>query len=121
MTPDVDDRRRHPRVPLYALVQVRTDASDEFWSELGVNLSVGGLFLETPEPYAPGSFLELRFSADPDDAVIEGVGRVMYRAEGGPAGTTGVGVRFLHLVEPSLSRVYGAVRRRLERGLALPS
>lgn len=105
--PEGRDRRRHPRVPLFSLVAVRTDECDEPFTEMGVDLSVGGLFVETCAPYVPGSFVEVRLAPDDDLPPIEGVGRVAFRAE------HGVGVRFLHVAEPSLTALHAAVRRRL--------
>lgn len=111
----MSNRRRHPRVPLFSLVEMRTDDCDEFFPEMGVNLSVGGIFVETPASYAPGTFVELRFAPDETMPLIEGVGRVAFRADAGPTGAPGVGIRFLHIVEPSLSLVHEVVRRRIAR------
>ncbi len=113
------NRRRHPRVPLFSLVDVRTDDCDEFFSEMGVNVSVGGMFLETTAHYPLGAFLELQFAADESTPVIEGVGRVMYRSPAHKDGAApGIGVRFLHMVEPSLTHVHDVVRSRAH--LTLP-
>jgi hypothetical protein len=101
------ERRRHARVPLFSLVEMRADDCDEFFSEMAVDISLGGMFVETPAPYAHGAFVEVRLQPDLDLPPIEGVARVAFKAG------EGVGLRFLHLVEPSLSYVHEVVRRRV--------
>ena len=57
-------RRRHPRVRLTFLVQFRFKDFETFAREWAENLSVGGVFVRTAEPYEVGTLVVVSFTLD---------------------------------------------------------
>lgn len=99
------ERRRHPRTPLSLLVQFRFESFDEFLAEYSVNISPGGIFLRTNEPFAEGATIYLQFSLKDGQRLIEGMGRVVRVNKAGDPGETGVGVEFVNFDEESMALI----------------
>jgi len=55
----MEERREHPRVQL--VVKVTNKSTKEFHYFYSRNVSLGGIFLETRQPYQPGTDVELDF------------------------------------------------------------
>ena len=88
--------RRFRRRTLRVLVDCV--APDGVRCEYATTLGAGGLFLETEEPLAVGSHLELRFRLPGGQRLYRLAGRVIWRQEpGGPGAprAPGVGIEFL--------------------------
>ncbi|MBX7100623.1 MAG: PilZ domain-containing protein [Myxococcaceae bacterium] len=85
------DRRVHPRLPVRLLVQHQTEPESAFEVDYAVDLSQGGLFLQTSRALEPNSTLHLQFAPARDARVIECFCRV---ARVTP---DGVGAAFLQL------------------------
>lgn len=84
--------RLHGRVPVRVKVQFRNASS--FLIAYSLNLSRGGIFVETTNPPEVGSLLELEFDA-PQAREIVLRGRVTWRRAVGDAdGPVGVGIEF---------------------------
>lgn len=84
--------REQPRMPYVVAVEFRSASS--FLITYSLNLSRGGLFVETPQPYAPGTPLDLSFRI-PGAGEVPLSGTVAWRREpGSPDGPAGVGVEF---------------------------
>ncbi len=113
------ERRRHPRVPLALSIRVSSiDPEIDPWTgrpffrssqELCANLSRGGAFIRTREPFAAGRRLLLELAL-PDGRPLEAVGRVAWtrvvlRPAGSDDDATGVGVEFLGGVPDDLARL----------------
>ena len=82
------ERRQHKRIPFISEVKVHAVGSLRC-----SDLSVGGMFLETIQPYPVGSMIELRFKLnESDEYPIDVQGRVVYQYPG-----IGVGICFLNL------------------------
>jgi len=113
------ERRRHTRVPLALSIRVSTiDPETDPWTgrpffrssqELCANLSRGGAFVRTREPFSAGRRLLIELEL-PDGRPLEAVGRVAWtRVVLRPAGRsdeeTGVGIEFLGGVPDELARL----------------
>jgi type IV pilus assembly protein PilZ len=96
--------RQHPRLPLKLEVEYRTTAS--FLVAYSMNLSRGGLFLETETPPPAGSRLTLRLVLPGYMPIIEG--EVAWVSEDG-SGPKGVGIRFLEPFEEQLGILIDAL------------
>lgn len=107
------ERRRHPRVKLDLLVQFRLQSYEQFLTDYASDLSIGGMFLRTPEPKPEGTLLYFQFTTKDDGALIEGLGRVVRVTRGGDA--TGMGIEFVNVEEPSLTRIREIVEQRVAR------
>jgi uncharacterized protein (TIGR02266 family) len=107
-----ENRRKHPRVPLQLLVQVRTKDLKTFMTERAPDISLGGLFLETEELRPEGTMLYFQFTLDDDGPHIEGLGRVVRVVEGQGDTKRGLGVEFVSVEEPSKSRIAELIARR---------
>lgn len=107
-----ENRRKHPRVPLQLLVQVRTKDLATFMTERAPDISMGGLFLETEELRPEGTMLYFQFTLDDDGPHIEGLGRVVRVVEGQGSTKRGLGVEFVSVEEPSKTRIADLIARR---------
>jgi c-di-GMP-binding flagellar brake protein YcgR len=88
--------RQFPRAPLAAQVDC------EAGSQIGFlrNISVGGMFIETKEPVAPGTYLKIRFNLDDGGPIIIVSGDVRYSVA-----KIGMGVRFRDLPPVDQKRI----------------
>lgn len=108
MSHDETPTRRHPRVPVGVAVRVSTiDPETDPWTgrsffrasrEWCANLSRGGVFIRTTEPFTLGRRLLLELQL-PDGRPVEAVGRVAWAKRalerGDASGECGIGVEFL--------------------------
>lgn len=74
---DPKKKRKHERTDLSLLVQYRFNTFEDFIPDYAVNLSPGGMFLNTEEPREVGSMIYLQFSLKDGSRLIEGLGRVV--------------------------------------------
>ncbi|HEY6292114.1 MAG TPA: PilZ domain-containing protein [Terriglobia bacterium] len=94
------EKRRHKRDDAAVDVRCASFGLDEIF--VSRDVSAGGLFLNTANPLAPGSQVELTFNVSPEEPAIECSGRVVYSLPG-----IGMGIQFLDTtgeVELALSR-----------------
>jgi uncharacterized protein (TIGR02266 family) len=85
------DDRSHQRIPYAVQVEFRTASS--FLVAYSVNLSRGGLFLETTNDAPVGSEITLQFTV-PGAGPMLITGRVSWRREKGNEGPGGIGIEF---------------------------
>lgn len=78
--------REHERIPCVVKVEFRTPSS--FLVAYSVNLSRGGMFLETGHEVSVGEQISLHFDI-PGIGVIDTVGTVMWRRDGERSGSSG--------------------------------
>lgn len=88
--PPGKDRRASRRVSL--VTQMRTIVDGETLVGYTRDISTGGVFVETEEPLAKGSEVQLRFRLTPDSPILEVRAAVAYSLPG-----QGMGLRFLDL------------------------
>ncbi len=104
---DVADKRRHPRVSLGLLIQVRAGSIAEFRNVHCDNISLGGMFVRTPERRPVGSEVFFQFTLKDGGTLIEGLGRVVRVDE------HGLGLQFVSVLEPSATIIRHLVEDRL--------
>ncbi|MEM9696946.1 MAG: TIGR02266 family protein, partial [Myxococcota bacterium] len=123
-----EDKRNHPRAKVLSMtVRYKSATVDEFVEHHSDNVSRGGIFIKTTQPFPPGTLLKFEIRIAADEAVLSGVGRVVWRRdevgdnEEEPAG---MGVKFIKLDEKSRSLIARLVDRqdgeesKYERGLS---
>lgn len=112
-----DEARRHLRAPLALEVRYRTTGS--FLVSYSLNLSVGGLLLETADPAPPvGATLVVRFTVPGAGETIETQARVVWVREPlEPGGRRSLGLQFEGL-EQRMGLLIDRLVRRFE-GLTL--
>jgi PilZ domain len=101
------ENRKHPRVPLEVLVQVRSESINSFRAVHAKNLSIGGMFIETEEKRPDGSQVYFQFTVKDGGTLIEGLGRIVH------VGERGMGIEFVSVLEPSASIIRALVDERL--------
>ena len=100
--------RRQPRLPIQLKVAYRTTGA--FLVSYSVNLSKGGIFLETSTPLEVGEHVSLEFEV-PGAGVLEVEGAVAWVRQGSADGLPdGMGVQFDQLDERYGHRIDGMVR-----------
>ena len=52
-----DNRRKAERVDAGFVIQIKCDTFDQFLQEHAVNISQGGIFIQTSQPYTVGTLL----------------------------------------------------------------
>jgi type IV pilus assembly protein PilZ len=102
------DDRRQPRLPIKLEVEYRTAGA--FLVSYSVNLSKGGIFIETPSPLPVGSQLSLQFEV-PGAGALEVSGLVAWVRQGSLDGLPdGMGIQFDNIDERYGSVIDGLVR-----------
>jgi len=91
------ESRTHPRVPLRLKIDYFKDPG-VFLYDYSRNLGQGGLFIETEEPFTPGTDLHLSFILPEQSETVELMGKVRWvhkRVPGKPFhGVPGMGIQF---------------------------
>ncbi len=103
------ERRRFKRKE--ALICVDYENAEQFLRDYAINISLGGIFLQTDSPLPVGTTLKLFFSIPELDDLIETTGEVVWvkKSENGNKG--GMGIRFNDLTDEA--------KEKLERVLNL--
>jgi len=113
------DRRRYPRVPLSLLIQYRFDTLEDFLSEYSVNISMGGMFIQTEDIREEGSLVYLQFYLRDGAKLIEGLGKVVRTNPPGSDSEDdapiGMGVEFVNFDEESMDLIRQIVERNRTR------
>jgi uncharacterized protein (TIGR02266 family) len=111
-----NEKRRHPRVKLITKVtHVRGEFFHYYYSR---DLSLGGIFLETQEPFPVGTDVKLEFPLPDvaDKVVVNGkVVRMVERAEDAPGPYPGMGVEFIETDEDTRAMLADFITRNLPR------
>ncbi len=90
------DKRRHPRVPLLMQIECEQFTSLAYSRDV----SVGGVFIETKQPLAVGSELNLRFRLENESPIIVARAEVKYEVV-----KLGMGVLFIELSPDDRKRI----------------
>ncbi|HKW88422.1 MAG TPA: PilZ domain-containing protein [Candidatus Acidoferrales bacterium] len=100
--------RRHPRAkpPKDFLVAWQCDGRRD--ASRAHNVSLGGIFIENPDPPVRGTKLELLFDSPEGEVCV--TARVCFVKPRG-----GMGVQFLGMDFPARRRLYGMLRRLSEK------
>ena len=95
------ERRRSRRVPVE--IQIRYETADGFFQDYIRNLSLGGIFIQTPQPLPMNTKLKVQFSLPDMPVPIVADGVVVHTLRVGQAknaSACGMGIKFAEL-EPS--------------------
>lgn len=106
-------KRKHPRAPILTQVEARAQQ----FTSLGraTDISIGGLFIQTPETLKEGSTVIVRFYVPPDFRTIEAAGRVV-RVEAGKS----MGIAFLGLMEEHKRKILDYIQSHPTTAAAIP-
>jgi uncharacterized protein (TIGR02266 family) len=119
------DTRKDRRVKIVSLnVRYKSATVDEFIENHALDVSRGGIYVKTGNPFPPGTLLKFEIRLASDQAVITGVGRVVWKRDG-HQGTgerpAGMGVKFIKIDEPSRALVDKLLNTRADAGQAFES
>lgn len=107
-----DERRRSPRLPLSAAVNFTS--RDNFFAGRALDISLGGLFIETSAALDVGTKIGVRIQIlDRVFAVSSEVAWVLSDRAGRPVG---IGVRFLQIPAPMVETISAFMQRRMPIG-----
>ena len=117
------ETRKERRVKIVSLnVRYRSATLEEFIENHAHDVSRGGIFIKAANPFPPGTLLKFEIRLANDQAVISGVGRVVWKRDGGVTvgGDTpsGMGVKFIKLDEPSKAVIDRLVSTKADAGTA---
>ncbi len=70
-------RRRFYRARIPLLVQYRFSPSEPYTTDYSADLSRGGMFIRTTQPYPIGTLMDLQFVSRDGERVIQGRGRIV--------------------------------------------
>ena len=70
------ERRRFRRAPVR--FQIDYETTDQFFTDVALNLSLGGIFVQTPALLPIGTRLRLHFSVPEHEGTIDGWGTVAH-------------------------------------------
>ncbi len=97
MEPGIAEHRKTPRWRVFCPVVVRSTEYGEVRA-LGINISSGGIFIQTFDPLPLGTPVEIQLG-EADGVIAHGIVRshyyMTYRERENPASCTGMGVRFV--------------------------
>ncbi len=116
------DTRKDMRVKAVNLVvRYKSATVDEFMEEHSRDISRGGIFIETAQPFEPGTLLKFEMHLATDTLVMSGVGRVVWKRDGAEAAVgqpRGMGVKFIKIDEASRLLINQLVARDPSAGSA---
>ena len=116
------DTRKDRRVKIVSLnVRYKSATVDEFIENHAHDVSRGGIFIKTANPFPPGTLLKFEIRLASDQAVIAGVGRIVWKRDAGASSgdrPAGMGVKFIKLDEPSKVVIDRLVNTRPDAGKA---
>lgn len=100
-----ENTRKDPRAKVLSMtVRYKSATLDEFIEHHSHDVSRGGMYIKTPQPFPPGTLLKFEVKIAADQKVIQGVGRVVWRRdaeEASPDHPAGMGVKFIKLDDDS--------------------
>jgi|SRR5579859_1983026 len=119
------DTRKDRRVKIVSLnVRYKSATVDEFIENHAHDVSRGGIYIKTANPFPPGTLLKFEIRLASDQAVIAGVGRVVWKRDAGSSNgdrPAGMGVKFIKIDEPSKSVIDRLVNTKADAGSAYES
>ncbi len=98
----MEERRKSPRIPLK--VQVKYKTPNAFLADYALNISKGGIFIETANPLPLGSSVDFQILFPDTSKPVKGTGEVV-RVSMGQGESSGMGIRFKDLSPEGLAIV----------------
>ncbi|AKT41700.1 uncharacterized protein CMC5_059090 [Chondromyces crocatus] len=116
------DTRKDPRAKVLSMtVRYKSATVDEFIEHHAQDVSRGGIFIKTPSPFPPGTLLKFEIRLQDEQAVIAGVGRVVWKREAAQANESlpsGMGVKFIKIDDKSKALISRIVEQNQNAGAA---
>jgi uncharacterized protein (TIGR02266 family) len=116
------DTRKDRRVKIVSLnVRYKSATVDEFIENHAYDVSRGGIFIKTANPFPAGTLLKFEIRLASDQAVIAGVGRIVWKRDSGASNgdrPAGMGVKFIKIDEPSKVVIDRLVNTKPDAGRA---
>jgi len=114
MGSNINDRRKHQRVPTQILIKYRN--ADQFFTDYIQNISRGGIFVPTYQPLPQDTRLHITFSLPDCEESITTDGIVVHSLHSDPenGGPSGMGVQFQALSETQQQLIDTYVASRLK-------
>jgi len=98
----MDDKRKQGRIP--AEIKAEVTAEEGFTFSTTVNISDGGVFISTPEPYGPGTELSLDITINKEEFQMKGIVKWI-REDESETDRSGMGVQFLDIDDESIKKL----------------
>ena len=114
-----ETERQFSRVKVARSVRYRIDDDTRFQSAPARNISLGGLFICTHNPYFIGTKVYLQFALESGDIVAEGWGRVSHVNDEGKGEDRGMGIEFVNIDEKFIAFTQLVVSEELVQNLKL--
>src|SRR5580704_9872391 len=117
------DTRKDRRVKIVSLnVRYKSATVDEFIENHAHDVSRGGIYIKTPNPFPQGTLLKFEIRLASDQAVITGVGRVVWKREAAQGDQpAGMGVKFIKVDDSSKVVIDRLVTTKADAGKAFES
>jgi uncharacterized protein (TIGR02266 family) len=119
------DTRKDKRARVPGLtVRYKSATNDEFIDNQSLDVSVGGVFVKTQTPFAPGTLLKLEIIVAGESSSLTGVGRVVWKREPTQAAAerpAGMGVKFIKIDDVSRQTIDRLVTAALAAPPAEPT
>jgi uncharacterized protein (TIGR02266 family) len=119
------DTRKDRRVKIVSLnVRYKSATVDEFIENHSHDVSKGGIFIKTANPFPPGTLLKFEIRLSGDQAVIAGVGRVVWKRDSASSTAdrpAGMGVKFIKVDDSSKQTIDKLVTTKADAGKAYES
>ncbi len=115
---DLIDKRSSSRIPFAANVHIEFEKFSGFISEYSMNISEGGMFINSTTPAPVGTVLSFEFKLKDNFTLIQGLGEVMWILEPGqaPAEQCGMGIRFRELSPQSRQLITTMIENHRSKG-----
>lgn len=117
-----DETRKDQRAKVLSLnVRYKSATVDEFIEHHSHDISKGGIFIKTPNPFNVGTLLKFEIRIKDDQALISGVGRVVWKRESTKTANekpAGMGVKFIKLDPASRELIERVIAHRKYDGPA---
>jgi len=112
-----ENTRKDPRAKVLSMtVRYKSATLDEFIEHHSHDVSRGGMYIKTPQPFPPGTLLKFEVKIAADQRVMQGVGRVVWRREADESSAdhpAGMGVKFIKLDNESKDIIDQLVTARM--------
>ncbi len=107
------DTRKDRRAPVSLKVRFKSATVDEFVEQYAMDISRGGIFIKSKSPMPIGTLLKFEFQLKDESRLIHGVGRVVWKRDGGEEDKPpGMGIKFIKMDPQSRSLVEQIVSQR---------
>jgi type IV pilus assembly protein PilZ len=110
------EQRSHPRAPLSAAVRIDYPTRQSVAASFCRNISVGGMFVETPLPPPVGTEVEFELALVPLGVTIAGRGEVVWTRPSADPDSGGFGLRFVEISPEDRQLVFQLVDGYIQTG-----